>query len=129
MKDKIIIGKYSFNTIIAITEDDHINGLMYKKWPPPIMSFPYNKAEVRKFWMRNTISPLDILFCFSGKVVDICLGKPLSLELLGPDQPTDLVIELPKGTVSKCSICVGDSVDLKYSVGTLGRKILKRALI
>jgi uncharacterized membrane protein (UPF0127 family) len=124
MNDKIKIGETEFSTLVAVTEEDHTNGLMFKAWPPPIMSFPYSTAEVRKFWMHNTISPLDIIFCKANKIVDICYGKPLSLDFIGPDFPIDLVVELPLGTSKKHGLSVGDAVQLKCSVNTIAKEFL-----
>jgi uncharacterized protein len=122
MNDIVIIGDYKFNTLVAITEEEHNKGLMWKKAPTPIMSFPYDKPEVHKFWMQNTIAPLDILFCRAGKVIDIQKGSPFSVDLIGPDENTDLVVELPLGTVEKYNIATGSNIHLKYSTYTLSRK-------
>lgn len=121
MSDKIIIGNNIFDTLVAVTEDEHARGLMYKKWPPPVMIFPYKTADVRRFWMRNTISPLDIIFCKENKIVDIKYGEPLSTKLIGPIEPVDLVIELPYGTAKNAGIKIGDDVSIVYSTQTLNR--------
>jgi uncharacterized membrane protein (UPF0127 family) len=126
MKDKIVLGSIEFETLVAITEDEHLSGLMFKAWPPPVMSFPFETTEPRKFWMNNTISPLDILFCRANKIIAIFEGEPLSKKLIGPDEPVDLVVELPKGTASKNNITVGDGVKLKYSLYTISKKIAKK---
>lgn len=122
--DIVTIGNNSFYTLVAVTDEEHQKGLMYQAWPPPIMSFPYKNANIRKFWMKNTESPLDIVFCCAGKVVDIQQGKPYDTTLIGPNKPIDLVVELPQGYVKSHKISVGDSVEIKYSLRTLARKIL-----
>jgi len=126
--DIIILGDQKLETLVAITEEEQIRGLMYKVWPPPVMSFPFKRAKVRKFWMRNTISPLDIVFCRDNKVISIVDGVPLSLNRVGPDEPSDLVIELPKGTAKKISITSGSAVDLIFSTDTLAKKYSKLLL-
>lgn len=123
MGDKISIKNIEFPTLVAITWEEHQRGLMWKSWPPPVMCFPYKEASVRKFWMKNTLSPLDILFCKANKIIDICHGSPLSTEQIGPEKPSDLVIELPAGTVHAHGIQIGDDVGLKLSLATIGRKI------
>lgn len=124
--DRVVLGKTELPVLVAITEDEQVQGLMYKSWPPPVMAFPFDRPSVRKFWMRNTISPLDIIFCKANKVVSIEEGIPLSLKLVGPDEPVDLVVELPKGTSKKLGILVGDFVDIKYSIQTLSKKYTKK---
>ena len=123
MKDKVYIGKHCFTTLVAVSEEEHRKGLMGKQWPPPIMAFPYKKAEIRKFWMKNTPSPLDILFIRSGHIIDICQGHPHSLSTVGPDEPSDLVVELPAGSAKDFGISIGDDVTLYYSINTAMKKM------
>lgn len=129
--DKIIFGNHSLATLVALTEKEQRRGLMHQPWPPPVMCFPYNTSAIRKFWMKDTISPLDIVFCRAGKVISIVNGIPLSLNHVGPDLPSDLIVELPKGTVENLEIQPGTKVKLAYGLFTLARKIeldlLKRA--
>jgi len=120
--DKISIGNNTFETLVAVSEEEHIKGLMGKSWPPPVMIFPYKNAEPRKFWMHKTISPLDIIFCKSNRVIGIFEGKPMSTALLGPDEPSDLVVELPLGTAEKCGIRIGDKINIKYSIQTIAKR-------
>jgi uncharacterized membrane protein (UPF0127 family) len=72
--DKIYVNGKWFNTEVAISEAEQAKGLMFKEWPPPVMVFPYKDATIRKFWMKNTVSPLDIVFCREGKFVEILKG-------------------------------------------------------
>jgi|SRR3972149_4094557 len=123
MRDRIFIGNNVFDTLVAITEQEHRQGLMYKKWPPPNMCFPYKDSQVRKFWMFNTVSPLDIIFCNKNKIISIFGGEPLSTKLLGPEDPSNLIIEFPQGTVAKYGINIGDFAELKISIKTLAKMI------
>ncbi|MDP2683504.1 MAG: DUF192 domain-containing protein [bacterium] len=120
-KDKIHIGDNQFDTIVAVTDEEHATGLMYKPWPPPVMIFPYSVGDYRKFWMKNTPSPLDIIFVRAGKIVGIFKGEPMTTASVGPNEPTDMVVELPHGTAERLGISVGDSVVPCYSAGTIGR--------
>jgi uncharacterized membrane protein (UPF0127 family) len=117
--DYLVIDDKTIGTIVAVTEQDHIRGLMFQPWPPPIMAFPYKKAEVRKFWMKNTISPLDIIFCRAGRVVAIVAGKPHSELHVGPNEPTDLVVEMPFGMAKTLNIVAGSSIKLRASLNTI----------
>lgn len=121
--DAIIIGKHKFDTLVAVTSSEHEHGLMHKEWPPPAMVFPYEISGIRKFWMKNTPSPLDILFCDGNQIVGIFKGEPNSCVLVGPNVPTDLVIELPFGTAAQYGLNIGQSVNIKYSFSTLIKKI------
>lgn len=123
MMDKLYIKDSAFDVKVAVTYEEQERGLMGCPWPPPIMAFPYKDSVIRKFWMKNTISPLDIVFCSDGKVVGICRGEPMSTELVGPNVASDLVVEFPRGTVEKYGIGVGDKVKLSLSIKTAAMRI------
>jgi uncharacterized protein len=106
----IVLKGKEFVTKVAITEQEQMKGLMFEKWPPPIMVFPYKNSSIRKFWMHNTISPLDIIFCNNGKIISIMKGEPLSTKLIGPDKPADFVVELPYGMAEVLTLKPGDDV-------------------
>jgi uncharacterized membrane protein (UPF0127 family) len=108
----IYIHNNVFNTLIAVSEDEQAQGLMGQTWPPPVMSFVYAEPRVTKFWMKNTPSPLDIVFCHNGKVTQICKGEPYSTTMIGDNKFSDLVIEFPYGTAVTSGIKLGHSVGL-----------------
>lgn len=108
----IYVSNNIFPTLFAISEDEQSKGLMHQEWPPPIMSFLYSKPKVSQFWMKNTISPLDIVFCCNGQVKQICYGEPYSTSLIGNLTPSDLVVEFPYGTVSQSNIKLGQKIGL-----------------
>lgn len=97
----IYINDCVLPSLFAISNDEQEKGLMFEPFPPPIMSFIYPFSKRNQFWMKNTISPLDIVFCNKGEVVQICKGEPLSTATIGGDQLSDLIIELPYGTVQQ----------------------------
>lgn len=119
MHNIIVLNGHEFVTKVAITEQEQMKGLMFEKWPPPIMVFPYKNSSVRKFWMHNTISPLDIIFCNSGKIISIMKGEPLSTKLIGPDSLIDFVIELPYGMAKLLTLKPGDDITFSPTEATL----------
>ena len=110
----IFINESVFPTLLALSEREQERGLMFQPWKPPNMCFLYKAPRVCKFWMKNTPSPLDIVFCCNGSVVEICKGEPFSTKLIG-SQISDLVIELPYGTVTKLGTTVGSRAGLVTS--------------
>jgi uncharacterized membrane protein (UPF0127 family) len=120
--DMVSIKGQIFPTMVAITEAEQCRGLMYQKWPPPIMVFPYKRASIRKFWMQNTISPLDIIFCRSNYIIGIFKGEPNSTKLVGPNEPVDLVVELPAGMAAELGVSVGDYVSFSPTKITMERQ-------
>ncbi len=97
----------------AITPQEQSKGLMWVE-EPTAMVFLFKKAKNRKFWMKNTPLALDIVFCSNGEIIDIVQGKPFSEELIGPDEESDLVIEVPAGYCKRNKISKGSSVNIKY---------------
>lgn len=108
----VYINSTVFPTLLAISGQDQQHGLMNIEWPPPVMSFVYSSPRVNKFWMKNTPSPLDIVFCCNGKVSQICIGEPFSTTTIGDDEGSDLVIEFPYGTVTASGIRLGHKVGI-----------------
>lgn len=117
--DYIKIGNLVFPTLVAMTAREQEQGLMNKVWPPPVMSFVYAKSSVNKFWMKNTPSPLDIVFCNNNKIISICKGNPNSLSVIGGDYLSDLVIEFPAETCETYNIDINSSVELQFSKTSL----------
>ena len=101
-----------FSTLLALSEEEQANGLMYQSWPPPVMSFVYDSPKVSYFWMKNTPSPIDIVFCYNGKINKICKGEPHSTSLIGHNSPSDLVVEFPFGTMKNLNIKEGCNIEL-----------------
>ena len=108
----IYIEENVFPTLLAISAEEQAKGLMHEPFPPPVMSFIYTYSSVNKFWMKNTPSPLDIVFCNDGVVNQVCHGIPFSTEAIGSDCPSNLIVELPAGMVGKCGIKLGNKVGL-----------------
>jgi uncharacterized membrane protein (UPF0127 family) len=113
MKTGIIsVGHNVFETLLAISAQEQERGLMYIEPPTPNMAFIYERPGINKFWMANTRAPLDIVFCYAGKVTQICVGEPFSTTMIGDNKFSDLVVEFPFGTVAYSGIKLGHSIDL-----------------
>lgn len=122
----LYIANNVVTTLLAISEDEQSKGLQYQAWPPPVMSFVYAEPKVNKFWMHKTPSPLDIIFCYQGKVSQIHKGDPYSTEIIGSDRLSDLIIELPYGTAQSLGIKIGTSVGLVKPTKDELRRILSQ---
>jgi uncharacterized membrane protein (UPF0127 family) len=108
----LVIKGINVPTLLAVSESEQQMGLMYCHNLPPSMSFVYDSPKINKFWMKNTPKELDIVFCKSGRVIHIAKGSPFSTTTIGPDFPTDLVVEFPYGTCSQLGVKEGDEVSL-----------------
>lgn len=106
---------------VARTADEQSMGLMYRTELPKDrgMLFVFNPPRPVKFWMKNTLIPLDMLFVSNGVVRYI--GKeipPCKVERCpsyGPEanMAIDAVIELPGGRAAELKIKVGDPLKVK----------------
>jgi uncharacterized membrane protein (UPF0127 family) len=119
MSNYIVIGNYQTSVKIAMTEEELSQGLQNISWPPPAMAFIFAQPGLHKFWMKQTPSPLDLVFCRDKKIIAIANGTPNCLDLLGPNSLSDLVVELPAGTVQRERIRVGQTVRLQMSIAKL----------
>jgi uncharacterized membrane protein (UPF0127 family) len=120
----VFIHDHIFPTLLAVSNQEQQRGLMYVEPPTPVMTFVYGSPGINKFWMLNTKSPLDILFCHQGKVSDICYGEPHSTRMIGSNLFSDLVIELPYGTSESANIKIGHAVGLVSPTPEEVRKII-----
>ncbi len=105
------IKNNEFVVLLAESAEEQQRGLMEAKWPPPSMAFVYQYAKFSSFWMKNTPSPLDIVFCLDGKVTKICKGEPYSTELIHGGF-SDLVVEFPYGTCKDYGLVEGSEINL-----------------
>lgn len=111
-KGTLLVSKYKTDILIAEDTVDQSVGLMHRDPPLPCMAFPYKRAQVNKFWMLNTKAPLDIVFCYKNKIVQICKGESFSTRIVGDDSLSDLVVEFPFGTCAAMNIKLGDDIQL-----------------
>ena len=123
----VYIADCIFPTLLAISEEEQEKGLMHTEWPPPVMSFVYLSPSNHKFWMKNTPSPLDIIFTLNGKINQIHKGEPNSTNIIGDKKLSDLIIELPFGTADSFNFKINNSVGLfKPTINELKEIILKK---
>jgi uncharacterized membrane protein (UPF0127 family) len=108
------LERCKFVTELALTEDQHARGLMHRVSLPDDtgMLFLFNNEEIRRFWMRDTLIPLDLVFIDSrGIVVNVhCGAKPMDETSITSRFPARYVLEINAGLVSKCGIGSGMKV-------------------
>jgi hypothetical protein len=82
------------------------------------MLFVFAAPQPTKFWMKNTLIPLDMIFLRKGQVVAIEAAVPpcksVTCPTYGTDTPIDRVIELRGGTTAQINLKVGDRVKIQY---------------
>ena len=93
-------------------------GLMQRTPLPPLrgMWFPFDQRQPLRFWMLNTLAPLDMVFIRDGRVMAIEADVPVCPALpcrgYGPSEPSDGVVELGAGEVRRLGIQIGDRINI-----------------
>ena len=109
----LTIGTHKVTAEVATTPEQQMTGLMYRfsLKPDTGMLFPFERPEVRSFWMRNTYIALSIAFIGAD-------GRILNIEDMSPqtDDPhwskgaALYALEMKKGWFKERGIGVGDTV-------------------
>ncbi|MFM2303914.1 MAG: hypothetical protein RLZZ135_1324, partial [Cyanobacteriota bacterium] len=112
---QLTIGRQSIGLEVVRTPEQQEIGLMYRTELAKDrgMLFVFNPPRPARFWMKNTLIPLDMIFMSNGVVKDIrnnippCKTDPCPS--YGPDTKIDIdsVIELPAGRATELKLKVG----------------------
>lgn len=96
---------------VARSSEELMRGLMFRRelGPDSGMLFIFSGEEVRRFWMRNTYIPLDMVFLDAHRVV-VGIEEnavPLDETSRGPDAPAQYVVEVRAGAARQHGLGVG----------------------
>ena len=107
-------SKEKIDIQIADSDFDRELGLMFRKSMEENqgMLFIFPQSQIQRFWMRNTLIPLDMIFINSQKqIVTIRENtKVLSDQTYASTEPAKYVLEVNAGFCKKFDIKVGDKV-------------------
>jgi uncharacterized membrane protein (UPF0127 family) len=105
---------------IARTPEEQAQGLMFRESLPDRtgMIFLFDDKGVHRFWMKNTMIPLDMVWMDAeGKVLFISADTPPCradpCPTYGPDSPAASVLEIAGGRAAKEKIVVGSVLQFK----------------
>jgi uncharacterized protein len=102
---------------VAATDTARAQGLMYRHELADGrgMLFVFPSEEEHKFWMKNTMIGLDMVFVGAdGRIVGIHENAaPLSLDPITVGRPSKWVLEVPAGFTKAHTVAVGDRIDLR----------------
>ena len=113
----IFIQDKPFQAEIADTPEKHARGLMFRRCLKDDygMLFVFAEEDIRSFWMKNTLIPLDMLFLNNEKqIVDMhcsvppCRGDPCPSYTSA--LPARYVLEIRGGTAKKLKLKIGDKI-------------------
>jgi uncharacterized membrane protein (UPF0127 family) len=116
-----IISGRELQLEVANTPSQQEKGLMFR---PPLaddrgMLFPFTPARPVAFWMKNTPSPLDIIFLLDGEVKAIahnattCKSDPCPIYPEGGVIANN-VIEVRAGLTKEIGLQEGDQIKVKF---------------
>lgn len=115
----ICLKQHCFNVELAVTQEQRDHGLMGRTFLNQSngMLFVYDNEDVRSFWMKNTLIPLDIIWIDANGTVVYIAGnmqpcKTVLCKSVAPDAKAKYVLELNAGVTNKINLTVGDRVCL-----------------
>jgi len=105
---------------LAHTPEQQAQGLMYRESLPEKtgMLFLFDDKEVHRFWMKNTMIPLDMVWMDAdGKVLFVSADTPPCkadpCPSYGPESPAAMVLEIAGGKAAKEKVGVGSVLQFK----------------
>jgi uncharacterized membrane protein (UPF0127 family) len=108
--------RITFHVEVARTEAEHSLGLMHRQHlaDDAGMLFVFPDDQVRVFWMKNTLIPLDMLFIDRDLVVVgiVADAEPQTLTPRRVDAPARYVLEIVGGLSAKLGIRPGQRIQL-----------------
>lgn len=115
---EVCIQDTCFSIEIADTPEERQRWLMYRQELPELsgMLFVFERTGVFKFWMKDTLIPLDMIWINDqNKIIDIEEAMPCTQDpcpVYGPEEAALYVLELNKGISKKYGIKIGDTIEI-----------------
>jgi len=116
----VVLAGHSFSVEIAATDAARERGLMYRTHLAAGhgMLFVYPNAQLRYFWMKHTLIPLDILFFDAQRrLINVsadtppCKADPCPTYVSAT--PAQYVLELNAGVAEKLAVKPGDLLAIR----------------
>ena len=106
---------HRFVVEVAATREEQAYGLMNRSSLAPDrgMIFPMDPPRDARFWMKNTLIPLDIIFIRpDGTIANIAANTvPMSLDPVPSEGPVKAVLEIAGGRAAELGIAPGATVN------------------
>lgn len=107
--------RHDFMVEMALTPAQQEVGLMFRPTVPADggMLFDWGQPRTSNMWMRNTVSPLDMLFLNPDGTIRRVVEDtvPQSLAVIESQGPVRATVELAAGTAKRLDIHAGDHVE------------------
>ena len=109
-----------YSVELARTPEEQAQGLMFRESLPEKMGmlFLFPDKGVHRFWMKNTMIPLDMIWMDAeGKVLFVSADTPPCkadpCPSYGPESPAASVLEIAGGKAAKEKVVVGSVLQFK----------------
>jgi uncharacterized membrane protein (UPF0127 family) len=109
--------KIVFRVEVALTPEEHARGLMYRTRlaTDAGMIFVFDEPQIQRFWMKNTLIPLDMIFIGADHrvvgVVENAAPETENERMVGA--PSQYVLEIGGGLAAQLGIRAGQAVDFQ----------------
>ncbi len=107
--------RHAFNVEMALTGEQQTVGLMFRTSVPADggMLFDWGTPRDSTMWMRNTVSPLDMVFINQDGTIRRIVEDtvPQSLGIIESRGPVRATLELAAGTAKRLDLRAGDRVE------------------
>jgi len=109
--------KVAFRVEVALTPEEHARGLMYRSQLPADagMIFVFDQPSVQRFWMKNTLIPLDMIFIGKDRrivgIVEDAVPETETERMVGA--PSQYVLEIGGGLSARLGIKRGEPVEFQ----------------
>lgn len=106
--------QHQFRVEVAASAAEQQQGMMFRTGmgPDEGMIFPNRVPQMRSFWMKNTVIPLDIIFIGPDRrILNIAANAvPYSLDSVPSAGPVINVLEIAGGRAQALGLKAGDAV-------------------
>jgi uncharacterized membrane protein (UPF0127 family) len=117
----VTINEHTLRVWLVTTPERREEGLMFvpenEIADDQGMLFVFPDERYQGFWMKNTITALDIAFArMDGRIVTIHTMPPLTLRTFPSLEPVMFALEVKAGTFQRLGIAEGDRIDIPADV-------------
>ena len=117
---QVYLGRERVALEVARSADEWAIGLMGREQLQKDrgMLFWFAGRRSMRFWMRNTLIPLDMIFLRDDQIVEVVHSaapcRTATCPLYGPVEPISAVLELAGGTAERLNLRSGDKVHIEW---------------
>lgn len=101
---------------VADTDIERAQGLSYRPFPQAML-FVFDEPTQPSFWMKDMNFSIDIIWMRGSQVVGIVENaepEHPATTLYASNEPIDMALEVPSGTVKETGLHVGDALDITF---------------